>query len=339
MAVFFYMVWQPFFEGNQLWLDQFLPLFILPGFWFFVRNNFFISGLLLGLGVVFKQTLVPLLVFIGFVLLVKRQFKNFLNFGIASLIPSVLMLLYFYSNGSLKDFWYWSIQFNLSTYAAQGVLMPTLNQLIKISLPFVLILVSLVVLKRQRLAWLYFGFLSFSIIGGIARFEFIHLQPAMPFFCLLLGLAFKHFDSKTKLFWAVLTLVLAGWFYLQQDNFGTTRFFEKENQVLISEIIKRASPGEEIFLIGVQPHVYAFTRTIPAGRLFVFQFPWFLEKSGQRVLVGLEKSRPKLIVYDSQSQIDGQYLRNYAQYLVQYMNSHYKLVWNLGSTAIYESRN
>jgi hypothetical protein len=339
LVVLSYALWQPFFEGNQLWLDQFLPLFTLPSFWFFTQNNFIVSGLLLGLGVVFKQTLVPLVALVGIILLVKRKLKNFFVFGIASVVPSLVMLVYFYSRGLIHDFWYWTIQFNLSTYAAGGKLAPTLNEIIKLLFPVGLILVSIYILRKNKKAWLILGFLVFSIIGGVARFGFIHLQPAVPFFCLLLGLVFSEINKKLKILLIIPMIILLSWFYLKQTNLGRTRFFETDNLVLVSEIKKRTKPGEEIFLLGIQPHVYAQTQTVPAGRVFVFQFPWFLEVAGPQVLSGLKTSRPKLVVYDSESSIDGLYLRNYAQYLVQYITTNYKLVWSLGSINLYESRN
>ena len=69
---FLYLIWQPFFEGWVLWLDTFLPLFLLPAFYFaslseqknsvhfLIKDKLFLTGLLLGIGIVFKQTTIPL---------------------------------------------------------------------------------------------------------------------------------------------------------------------------------------------------------------------------------------------------------------------------------------
>jgi len=38
-SVLFFAVWQPFFSGSDLWIDIFLPLFILPAYYFTVRRN------------------------------------------------------------------------------------------------------------------------------------------------------------------------------------------------------------------------------------------------------------------------------------------------------------
>ena len=116
----FYVLWQPFFEGNQLWLDIFLPIFTLPAFYFFQLQKWFLTGLFLGLGVVFKQTLVPLVAFVGLTLLLRRRFSALVKFSAAVLLPSLLMRLYFYKLGILGDFWFWTIKFNLSVFAASG---------------------------------------------------------------------------------------------------------------------------------------------------------------------------------------------------------------------------
>ncbi|MBI5358645.1 hypothetical protein HZB69_03425 [Candidatus Amesbacteria bacterium] len=342
LAVFFYMLWQPFFEGNQLWLDQFLPLFTLPAFWFFTNNKLALSGLLLGFGVVFKQTLIPLVAFAGIYLLFQKKFRDFTWFGIMSVLPSLVMLLYFYSKGILTDFWYWTVQFNLSTYASGGRLAPTFSELLKLSLPVLIIIFAWIRSKNRKYLFLLIGWMLFSIIGGIARFGFIHLQSAIPYFSIICGLAFIHLWKINKKIFLVLTIICTlwiGWFYLKQKDFFTTRFFEPESLRLVSEIKNVTEPGDKIFLLGIQPHFYALTNTLPAGNIFVFQFPWFLEKSGSRILVSLKKESPKLVVYDSSSQIDGLFLRNYADYLVRYVEENFVPVKSIGTITIYESRN
>src|SRR3990167_10272801 len=57
---FLYLIWQPFFEGWVLWIDNFLPLLLLPAFYFTLRKKLFWAGIFLGLGVVMKQSIIPL---------------------------------------------------------------------------------------------------------------------------------------------------------------------------------------------------------------------------------------------------------------------------------------
>ena len=59
-----YLIWQPFFEGWVLWIDSFLPILLLPAFYALLKRRFLLTGLFLGIGIVFKQVLIPLSVFI-----------------------------------------------------------------------------------------------------------------------------------------------------------------------------------------------------------------------------------------------------------------------------------
>ena len=121
-----YLIWQPFFEGWVLWIDNFLPLFLLPAFYFLLRSKLFLTGIFLGLGIIFKQTIIPLsfLIFI-YVLWTEKSFKKVANYLLGLGILPVCMLLYFNGLGVLNDFWYWTVIFNLTVYAQSGTQIPT----------------------------------------------------------------------------------------------------------------------------------------------------------------------------------------------------------------------
>ena len=335
LAVLAYALWQPIFEGNYLWLDTFLGLFILPAFFFFTSGLWIWSGLFLGMGVVFKQTLIPLVAFAAIVLLWRRKFAALVKFSLAALFPSILILAYFYSRGILQDFWYWTVQFNLTTYAAGGRGGPNFSEIIKLAIP---ILVLILVWFKNREFRLGLGWLIFSVIGAVARFDLLHLQPAIPF----LAIAFSKLFSRSRNLAAglfVLSILLFGVFYIRAPKYPAVLFFDKDTDRLVSAIKNRVSDSDKIFLLGVQPHLYALTGTLPPGNIFVFQFPWFLKIAGRRVLDSLKTDPPSLVVYDDQNRIDGQYLRDYASYLVEYVQSHYLPVYRQGSVTIYARRN
>lgn len=333
LAVLFYTLWQPFFEGNQLWLDIFLPLFTLPAFYFFSRNSWILAGLSLGLGVVFKQTLVPLVAFASLILLWRKDFRALFRFSIAVFLPSALMLAYFYRHYTLADFWYWTVQFNLSVFAASGRLAPRLQDLAKLSLPLAFIAFSYTKIPASRK---YIAWLLFAVIGGIARFGLIHLQPAVPFFALAMSTLTN--NKKLLILFISFTFLWQSYFYFHQQNWLQTKYFEPEIYTLASQIKQLTTPGDKIFLLGVNPHLYSLTSTVPPGRTFVFQFPWFLQVAGQRVLQTLQTDPPQLIVYNPQSVTDGQYLSDYASYLVKYMRDSYHYSASVGPYHIYESR-
>ncbi len=89
--------------------------------------------------------------------------------------------------------------------------------------------------------------------------------------------------------------------------------------------------------MGVNPHIYQLSQTIPPGKTFVFQFPWFLDIAGQRVLNSLSSHPPRLVAYDSQSSIDGRKLDDYASYLVKYIQDNYRPIQQIGTVTIYEN--
>lgn len=334
LSVLFYVLWQPFFEGNQLWLDIFLPLFTLPAFYFFHLQKWFLTGLFLGLGVVFKQTLVPLVAFGGLILLFRRKFSALAKFLFAALVPSLFMLVYLQKLGVLSDFWYWTVKFNLSVFASSGSLAPRLQDWIKLSLPLVFIALVLIKSPNSRK---YVFWLLFTIIGGVARFGFIHLQPAVPFFALALGALGR--TSKTRLvFCLMFTIGWTGYFYTRQNNWLQTKYFDYYSTKLVTEISRRVSPNDKIFLLGVNPHIYPLTSTLPPARTFVFQFPWFIDVAGDRILNGLRSDPPRLVVYNPESVIDNHYLRDYGSRLVEYIQGNYTFSSQIGPYLIYENR-
>src|SRR3989344_2950268 len=111
---FLYLIWQPFFEGWVLWIDNFLPLLLLPAFYFSLKKKFFLAGIFLGLAIVFKQNVIPLAGLIFIYILISKNFRGLLNFSIGGLIPIIFLFIFILKQGVLVDFWYWTIIFNLT---------------------------------------------------------------------------------------------------------------------------------------------------------------------------------------------------------------------------------
>ncbi|MEK7111703.1 MAG: glycosyltransferase family 39 protein, partial [Patescibacteria group bacterium] len=128
LANLVYLIWQPFFEGWVLWIDSFLPLFLLPAFYFLFRGikkesneDLALAGLFLGISLVFKQIILPLIGLTSLFLLVKtKSFRKLFWFILGVLPVPLLMLVYFWSKGILGDFWYWTVTYNLTTFAKYG---------------------------------------------------------------------------------------------------------------------------------------------------------------------------------------------------------------------------
>lgn len=344
-----YLIWQPFFEGWTFWIDSLLPLLLLPSLYFayqFLESKFnkwvFLSGLFLGIGVVFKQILLPLsaLLFI-YLIFRSRKLNTGIYFILGFLPPILLTIVYLFSIGVIKDFWYWTVTFNLTVFSQYGRKLPTLTQIIRLS--FILIFAGSAVLERKK--W-RFELLAIFIVGALvaiyARFDFIHFQPALPFVLLATALGFESINKLNLKRGAILLyfIVAAAWltiFYkghLQDKVF----FFDNGTKTIASKVTSLTKSGEKIFIFGTVPHLYQMTSTLPAGDIFVFQFSWFLKVAGDRVLDGLVRDRPNIIISDRNTEIEGIKIKDYAPKIDDYIQQNYEEIDHVGSASIMRRR-
>jgi hypothetical protein len=337
-----YALLQPVFEGDQLWLDVFLPLFTLPALLLLLDARWILAGLLLGLGVVFKQTLVPLVAFAGLVVLYEAGWRNVLRFAAGALLPATLLLLYLHRVGVLADFWFWTVTFNLSTYARGGTLAPRLGDVVRIALPIALLLPATVLAPARWRPRLIVLWACSTVVGGLGRFGLIHLQPAVPYLAILVAMLLMELSRRraTVALVAVLllTTVWLGEFYGRRARWGDDPTQTERRASLESLIRERARPSDEIFLLGVTSELYAATGTLPPGRVFVFPFPWFLDVAGDRVLAALRGSTSRLALIDPEGGIDGRRLQDYARPLIDEVRTHGVLRSRIGSIEVYEPR-
>src|SRR3989338_4477724 len=191
LANFLYLLWQPFFEGWVLWIDNFLPLLLLPAFYFLLRKSFFLSGFFLGLAIVFKQTIIPLSILIFlYILCSEKNFKKTAGYLLGLILPVILMVLYFIWMGIFPDFWYWTVTFNLTVYASSGTQIPTSFGFISRVLMVYIASLSGYLYKEKRLKIILLLFMIGSLIGAFDRANFVHFQPSLPFAILATSLGF-----------------------------------------------------------------------------------------------------------------------------------------------------
>lgn len=327
-----YLAWQPFFEGWVLWIDSFLPLLLLPAFYALYKKKFFITGVLLGLAVVFKQTIIPLSVFVlAYIFLTKKDLKTILFYLSGLFIPVGLMLIYLMSIGVFRDFWYWTIIFNLTTYAKFGRgAGPTLAHFSRVLLVFGC---AFLVIRKIRLpeAQILLIFLTGTLLGLFTRFDFVHFQPALPFALIATVYGLGRFS-----FAGIYGLILVWWLGIFYKGHLGDRIisFDSSTKELAVKIRDYTAPGEKIFVYGAGPHLYQMSGTLPAGDIFVFQFPWFFRVSQDRILAGIIKDRPAIIVSDRTVEVEGDKLTDFTQDIDRYILENYEKIDNVGDTEI-----
>lgn len=325
LAVLLYAIWQPFFGGNVLWYDLFLPLFTLPAYLFLNKKKYFWSGIFLGLGLVWKQSLLPLILILGIYLLIKKNIKAFWSLVLGVSLPVILMLIYLMGLNIFNDFWFWNVIFNVSTYRELASTLITKTELLKISVP---IMTMIFFGEPILLGW---GILS--IMGGLSRFGLEHLQPLIPFAVMAVASQLKTKNKKLTTFLVLINLLWAVVWEVKAGNFGMTRYFDKETYQLVDIIKSKSNPGDEIFLIGVQPIVYSLTKTVPPRHYFSYQLPWIMKVNEDKLLESWKQGNVKIAVRNVAN------TKNVSLKLVQYLESNYSQTDKIGDYLIYESRN
>lgn len=338
-----YLIWQPFFEGWVLWIDNFLPLFLLPAFIFCYKKKFFLTGLLLGLGIVFKQTIIPLaLLTLLYIIWKERKIKPGIRFFSGVILPAGLMVLYLGIKGVLADFWYWTIIFNLTVYAKVGTQVPqTLGFITRVIFVYAISLLGLLY-QDKRVKIILYLFLAGSFVGTFDRANFVHLQPSLPF--AVIGAALGFYLLRNK--WIVLALtgsylIITIWWqnvFYKGHLSSKIFFFDEQTYALASKIKQYTRPGEKIFVFGVAPHLYQMSDTLPAGDVFVFQFPWFLQVAGVRILTGIKTDQPKIIVADRNTEIEGMKITDFAKGIDQYIEKNYQKIDSVGTAEILQRK-
>lgn len=339
LANFLYLIWQPFFEGWVFWIDSFLPLILLPSFYLLYKKKLLTLGLLLGIGVLFKQTLIPLTILtLIYIWLETKEIKKLLTYSLGLFIPIISMILYFINIGVLKDFWYWTIVFNLTTYAKFGTsIPPNIGFITRVLLVYSASIFGLFG-KDRRLVKILFIFLLGSFAGIFDRSNFVHFQPSLPFALIATVLGVYQFN-KNNFFKvvAVVYIVISVWWlniFYKGHISNKVFFFDPETKQIAEKIRKYSKKGEKIFIFGAAPNLYQMSDRLPAGNIFVFQFPWFLKIAQDRILEGIKLDKPSIIVSDRSVLIEGNSITEYAKEIDQYIQKNYEVLDQLGTTSI-----
>lgn len=338
----FYLIWQPFFEGWVFWIDSFLPLLLLPAFYFTIKKKFFLSGLFIGLAIVFKQTVIPLGLLIFLYLLWEKEFRSVWRYFLGGLIPVSLMVIFVIQQGYFADFWYWTVVFNLTVYAPSGTQIPTSFGFILRVLVVYSTALAAFFYKDRNLKIILFLFLIGSLAGAFDRSNFIHFQPSLPFVVIATALGFYSL-GKTRV--GIILMIIYGliaiWWqsiFYKGHISDKVFFFDEGTFALSNKIRQYTKPNDKIFVFGAAPHLYQMSETLPAGDIFVFQFPWFLKVAEDRILEGLKKDRVEIVVSDRTVKIEKESISDFASKIDNYIMKNYQEIDSVGNVKILKKR-
>jgi hypothetical protein len=285
-----YIPLQIFFEGNGVWPDHLLAPLFLIAYWAYNQKKYFWVGVALGLSLMTKQTAAYVGIFIFALVTWQRNGKALGRIILGTLLVIIAVISYLYWDGALAGFWDSAVSYILffhSRYPLQTQL-PTLAQL-----PTLLLLVVVVVIlffkktTRHLVPWIVF-----ASLGIFTRFEYFHLQPALPFIALGIG------ASGLAIVPYFIFLILFSRFLIH-NSLVEPRFMGKdifENARAIGEVIGHE---KRLLVVNGWDHYYFLTKTLPVNNSFTPSTPWTMDYPANKEKFRLAlAAKPKFIVFN-----------------------------------------
>ena len=304
-AVFAYIIWQLFFDGNGLWFDLMLTPVALISFYLINRKKYFLSGIIWVCMLFTKQTafwfLIPIIIEIFQTGKVRKV--NLILFGLGISLTGLVFMFGLFLWGVFPDFINWAVKFGIFILPKSNgqILLPSLKNILVSVFPFLIFIPPIFDKKAKNknlLIWVIAGGL-----GAYPRFEYFHFQPALPFLAMVTSEFFtKEFWKKpiTKtftVFYVIGCIYLFSGFFMRNFNEGV-RFYESEVQNISTYIKANTEKDDKIFVMNWWDSAYAFSDRMPGVNLFVPQLPWYQEIPGvqENEVAELNLLRPKIVL-------------------------------------------
>jgi len=360
LAACFLVAWSPIFGFGKLWHETFLtPIYLVL---FLVYNpsaprrssiSLLLLGILGGVAMLVKQQ--GAIVFAAFVLWTAftswRAHRSKSDLAreaglmiMGAALPFLAFITYQYAQaGTLRSFWYWTVTYNLtSDYRTLAARSPGVAEVRLIASSFLLVPAALFYLLGQKRQsnpiWLTLGWglvlLATSTLTAYPRFEFFHLQTALPVLAWLSAVPLaaalqprnpgRSFAAAITLGLAALWLVISASVYQPVVDAGQTqKIWEYSDLVpLAAEIRQQIGPTDCIYIFPddeATANLYYLTRCTP--RFWVFAYPWFMiDPVKQRILSALEEDPPPWVVtFPGRWEIE-----KHAPEVMGYLEDHYR---------------
>ncbi len=291
LSVLFYVLVQPFLEGNMMWVDLGFVPFVLGGLYYYLRSlgqengkpnyNIIISGLLFALAAFVKQTAVLFALPVVILLLVQKKTKLLKLFLTAPLFIGSLFVLKLYAIGDLSHFLNWTVIFPSlywTSFPGYVDMILTKREFAIIGLLFLPLIAFLMIKYKDQKNYLFLWLmLPISLTVVYPRFSFFHLQSALAVAAILLGTTFALRKQYAVLVGILVLLyplvqrpvVASEW--RKSDRFNTSA--EKELSMKISNEV---SHDETVYLLNVHSGYYVYADRLPP-KPWVDNYGWYYE--------------------------------------------------------------
>ena len=322
-GVAFYVLLQPFLDGNMLWFDlAFVPPLLVATYlllqWLKQPSNralLITGGLFLGIGALIKQTAGIFLVIGGLWLLFakksKKRVKNLFYFLVGPLTLGLVLALRLLTEGAFVNFINWIFIYPLTKWGKfPGYVQTYLSTRDAAILLLLLAPIGAVFLRlktkvfKDKALQLILLFLLGSLTAIYPRFSFFHFQAALAFIAILFAYILRNFKIDPVLlglyFLLLLFIVLKP--VLARDWQKEARFYGQDDIELAQTISEKVPRGELVYLLGPHSGLYTMAERLPP-KLWVDNFGWYLEIAGiqEEVLNRWEQNPPDYVFWQEPS--------------------------------------
>lgn len=318
----FYVLTQPFLEGNMLWFDIAIVPPLLLGALFLIRGNLLICGLLLSLAGFTKQTGGLFYLAVLAFLFLRRPLSD-LNtkstkrgrlselsaFLVGPVIFGVPLLVGLIQEDAVQGFWNWVVYYPSaywSKFPGYVQMVPSARSIIVIGLlltPVLWLLVKNQILQNRKWQVLIL-FLVLSLLSIYPRFSFFHLQSVLAFAAIAYGFFISSASKKLQIISVGLIglIYLAIWPYIKLEWNTETRFYGQKDITLAQDISTIAADENKVFLQGLHSGLYVMANKLPP-KPWGDNFGWYFEVPGiqEETLARWEKNPPDVVVWRNPS--------------------------------------
>jgi 4-amino-4-deoxy-L-arabinose transferase-like glycosyltransferase len=303
-SLLFYILTQPFLEGNQLWFDLAIVPSILLGTFFFLNKKYLWAGIAFAVAALTKQTAILYLVFSAlYIVLKERKIQKLVVFVVGPLVLFLVLGLRLFTEGAIGGFFNWTLIYPFTYWSKfPGYVQMVLTT--RQSVILLLLIIPMIPILVNRKFILHTSYFILSLILLYPRFSFFHFQLGLAFIAILFSLLAKELKLKSLLlitYYLLLVLLIA--LPVFKTNWQKeARFWGKEDIKLAEMIQKETSPGNKIFLLGPHSGLYVLTNRFPP-KIWSDNFGWYFEVPGvhQQIIAGWEKEPPEYIVMSDPS--------------------------------------
>lgn len=319
-------------EGNILWIDSFVATLSLLGFYLLYTQkaltshiNFFLTGLIFGLILMFKQHGIVLCAVSSlWVLSSKPSLSRFITFILGGAVPMGLAGLYLYRIGVFDQFWFWTIYHNLFGYTRLEGRPPLWGELARLLAPLSIVVTSVFFSKNFKPLPLLF--LVATLVFCFPRYGLIHAQIALPIVIFVFAMSLQ--KSKELVFFAFILISLCLVFTVRtvtKDIPNKIKFYDSDTIETVMYVKQHADLSKPIYVYGVNDNIYHLTSTLPPQKMWIELLAGNIIPGVEDTLIStLKSSPPQFILLDSKAYIDGMYISEFTPNIWKHINNSYK---------------